>query len=62
MADINVPRSVADPVDDAIATLLEARTDRYRWATLREDPEIAKALRALHIIVFSAKVGEVPAA
>ena len=53
---ITVPVSVADRADEAIAVLLEARTDRYAWLRVRDDDTVARALRDLHLIVFTQRL------
>ena len=54
---ITIPLTVAERADDAIALLLEARTDRYAWLRLREDDTVMRAIRDLHLIMFTQRMG-----
>lgn len=59
---LSIPRDITDPADEAIATLLDARTDPYAWAQLRHDTTMIAALRTLHLVTFPPKLADARAA
>lgn len=53
--DVTIPAAMVERLDDALADLLDARTDHTRWAQLRHDSGIAQAVRDIHLMTFEAR-------